>query len=249
MKVLIVEDERLAIERLLTLLRQIDESIEVVACLESIEETVHYLRENVHPDLLLLDIHLADGPGFEIFKQVAFHRPVIFTTAYDQYALEAFRTFSIDYILKPVTREALAASLNKLRSLPVLQVKNNVITRPHSTGSSLKKRFTGKVGQKLYFIPIEQVSYFQADNKIVYLVDREGKRYVVDHTMEQLTQLLDLREFFRLNRSFIVSIHAIMQVKPWYNSRLKLSVAGQASGEELVVSRERVADFRTWAEA
>lgn len=246
---MIVEDERLAIERLLTLLRQIDERIEVVACLESIEETVQYLRQNMHPDLLLLDIHLADGPGFEIFKQVPFNRPVIFTTAYDQYALEAFRTFSIDYILKPVTREALAASLNKLRSLPVIPVQDIDFSRPASTAQALKKRFTGKVGQKLYFIQTEQVSYFQADNKIVYLVDREGKRYVVDHTMEQLTQLLDPREFFRLNRSFIVSIHAIMQVKPWYNSRLKLSVAGQTTGEELVVSRERVAEFRTWAEA
>lgn len=245
MKVVIVEDERLAIERLLTLLRQIDEEIEVVACLESIEETVQYLRENRHPDLLLLDIHLADGPGFEIFKQVAFNRPVIFTTAYDQYALDAFRTFSIDYILKPVTREALATSINKLRSLPVMTFQDNGLPRPVSPVQPLKKRFTGKVGQKLYFIPTEQVSYFQADNKIVYLVDKEGKRYVVDHTMEQLTQLLDAREFFRLNRSFIVSIHAILQVKPWYNSRLKLSVAGQ----ELVVSRERVAAFRTWADA
>lgn len=110
MKIVIVEDERLATERLLTLLRRYDASIEVQACLESIEETVSYLRSHAHPDLLLLDIHLADGHSFEIFKQVNFNRPVIFTTAFDQYALEAFKVFSIDYILKPVTAEALAAS-------------------------------------------------------------------------------------------------------------------------------------------
>lgn len=249
MKVVIVEDERLAAERLETLLLQYDPSVEVMACLESIEESVAYLKEHAHPDLLFLDIHLSDGHSFEIFKQVNYQRPVIFTTAYDQYALEAFKIFSIDYILKPVTREALATALHKLRSLPAgFSPEFQPLLSPPGE-NRFKKRFLGKVGQRLFFIPTEQVSFFLADNKIVYLVDKEGNRYVVEYTMEQLGGLLNPEQFFRLNRSFIVSIDAIRQVKPWYNSRLKLSLAGQQEGEEIVVSRDRVAKFRLWAEA
>lgn len=249
MKVVIVEDERIAAERLLTLLKQYDPAIEVLACLESIDETVQYLKQSAHPDLLLLDIHLADGHSFEIFKQVSYHRPVIFTTAYDQYALEAFRIFSIDYILKPVTQEALAAAFNKLKALPVSIPADFSRLMPAVAANRFKKRFIGKVGQRLFFINTENVAFFQADNKIVYLVDKEGNRYVVEYTMEQLSELLDPQEFFRLNRSFIVGIHAIQQVKPWFNSRLKLSVSGQSGTDEMVVSRDRVADFRQWAEA
>lgn len=249
MKVVIVEDERIAVERLLTLLKQYDESIEVVACLESIDETVQYLKQSAHPDLLLLDIHLADGHSFEIFKQVNYNRPVIFTTAYDQYALEAFKIFSIDYILKPVTLEALAGAFNKLRSLPSGLPVDFSRVMSVSAANRYKKRFVGKVGQRLFFIQTADIAFFQADNKIVYLIDKEANRYVVEYTLEQLSEMLDPQQFFRLNRSFIVSIHAIQQVKPWFNSRLKLSVAGQNATDDMVVSRDRVAEFRQWAEA
>lgn len=249
MKVVIVEDEPLATERLCTLLKQYDNTVEITACLESIEETVQYLKQYSHPDLLLLDIHLADGHSFEIFKQVNCNLPVIFTTAYDQYALEAFKIFSIDYILKPVTQEALAAALNKLRSLPQGFSTDIRKLTPAIEESRFKKRFLGKVGQRLFFIKTENIAFFQADNKIVYLMDKEGNRYVVDYTIEQLSSMLEPEEFFRLNRSFIVSIQAIQQVKPWYNSRLKLSVTGQSSNEDMVVSRDRVADFKLWAGA
>ena len=249
MKVVIVEDEKLAAERLQTLLKSYDESIEVVACLESIEETVRYLKHNPHPDIMLLDIHLSDGQCFGIFRQVNYNRPVIFTTAYDQYALDAFKLMSIDYILKPVTLESLATAISKLRSLSA-GISAAELSRliPALQEPRYKKRFLGKVGQRLFFIPVESVGFFQADNKIVYLVDKEGNRYVADHTMEELTELLDPRQFFRLNRSFIVSINAIRQVKPYYNSRLKLSVQGHEHSEEMVVSRDRVAEFKLWAE-
>lgn len=249
MKVVIVEDERIAVDRLLTLLKQYDPGIEVVACLESIDETVQYLRRSAHPDLLLLDIHLADGHSFEIFKQENYQRPVIFTTAYDQYALEAFKIFSVDYILKPVTQEALATALNKLRSLPAGFSPDFRKLAPQAGENLYKKRFLGKVGQRLFFIETERIAFFQADNKIVHLVETDGRRFVVEYTMDQLITLLDPQQFFRLNRSFIVSIHAIQQVKPWFNSRLKLSVLGNSSNEEMVVSRDRVAEFRLWAEA
>jgi len=249
MKVVIVEDERLASERLKTLLLEYDPSIEIMACLESIEDTVQYLKQYAYPDLLLLDIHLSDGHSFEIFNQVNYNRPVIFTTAYDQYALEAFKMFSIDYILKPVTLEALAAAINKLKSVSVsfsAMDFNRVL--PELKGQQFKKRFLGKVGQRLFFITTDKICFFQADNKIVYLVDKEGNRYVVEYKMESLEEQLDPQQFFRLNRSFIVSIDAIDQVKPYYNSRLKLSVKCITSQEDIVVSRERVAGFKQWAD-
>jgi len=250
MNVLIVEDEKLASERLVTLLQQYDPAIRVIGSLESIEETVSYLSCHPHPDVMMLDIHLSDGLSFEIFRQVRYDRPVIFTTAYDQYALDAFRLYSVDYILKPVTREALATAFHKLKSLmPGFVSPEYRQLLKEFSGSRFKSRFLGKVGQRLFFIDTGNVSYFRADNKIVYLVDREGKRYVIDYTMEQLAELVDPRQFFRLNRSFIVNIDAIEQVKPYYNSRLKLSVAGSGSSEEMIVSREKVSEFKSWAES
>lgn len=250
MKVVIVEDEKLAAERLHTLLKEYDRAIEICATLESIEETVQYLRHKPHPDLLLLDIHLSDGHSFEIFKQVNYNKPVIFTTAYDQYALEAFKLFSIDYILKPVTLEALAAAMNKLKaiSFSASSIDFNRLF-PEWQNFRFKKRFLGKVGQRLFFIDVKDIAFFQADNKIVHLVDTEGNRYLVEYTLEKLEELLDPRHFFRLNRRFITNIDAIQQVKPYYNSRLKLSVKGAANTDEMVISRDRVADFRVWAEA
>ncbi len=250
MKLIIVEDEQLAAERLMTMLKKYDPSVEVIACLESIEDTVRFLKSHSHPDLLLLDIHLSDGHSFEIFKQVSYNGPVIFTTAYDIYALEAFKLLSIDYILKPITQDALAAALNKFKSLSLTfnaaQLRS---TMPSMQEHRYKKRFLGKVGQRLFFIDINEIAFFQADNKIVYLVDRSGTRYIVEHTMEKLEEQLDPRQFFRLNRKFIVSIQAIQQVKPYFNSRLKLSVLGAPQQEEMVISRDRVAEFRQWAES
>ena len=250
MKVIIVEDEKLATERLQTLLKTYDSSIEIIACLESIEDTVHYLKNHSHPDLLLLDIHLSDGHSFEIFKQVSYNRPIIFTTAYDEYALDAFKMLSIDYILKPVSGEALATALNKFKSMS-LSFSATDLSRVSQgwKDQRYKKRFLGKIGQRLFFIDAEEVAFFQADNKIVYLADKEGNRYIIDHTMERLEEQLDPQHFFRLNRKFIVNISAIQQVKPYYNNRLRLSVKGANQQEEMVISRERVADFKIWADA
>ena len=249
MKVAIVEDEKLATERLIMILKEYDSSVEVVACLESIDDTVQYLRQHKHPEMLLLDIHLSDGHCFEIFKQVQYNRPVIFTTAYDQYALDAFKMFSIDYILKPVTLEAMAVAMNKLRSMTAgFTGIDDYWSLYPAVLHNYKKRFLGKVGQRLFFIEAADIAYFQADNKIVHLVDKEGNRYVVDHKMEDLEYILDPREFFRLNRRFIVRINAIKQVRPYYNNRLKQALKGCSPPDDMVISRDRVAAFKLWAE-
>jgi DNA-binding LytR/AlgR family response regulator len=248
MKLLIIEDEKLAAERLQFLLSQYDDSIEVTAVLDSVKETVHYLKTKPQPDLLLLDIHLSDGHSFDIFRQINFQRPVIFTTAFDDYALDAFKILSVDYILKPVTLEALASALNKFKQLvasfiPIHYKQLHTELYP----DNYKKRFLGKVGQRLFFLQTNVISYFQADNKIVHLVDREGHRYVIDATMEKLMEQLDPKVFFRLNRTYIANIDAIRQIKPYHNNRLRAYLDGAPNDEEILVSRERVAEFREWA--
>jgi len=249
MKVAIVEDEKLAVDRLKMLLKEYDTKVEIVCCLESIEEAINYLKRHPHPDLLLLDIHLSDGHCFEIFKQIHFNGPVIFTTAYDQYALDAFKIFSVDYILKPVTLEALAAAMNKLQSITASFTRADLrLLRPPAQNDNYKKRFLGKIGPRLFYIDVSDISYFQAENKIVFLINKEGNRFLVDHTMEGLELILDPREFFRLNRKFIVRINAIQQVKPYYNNRLRLDVKGCGQSDEMVISRDRVAAFKLWAE-
>lgn len=253
MDIAIIEDEMLAAERIQLLVKNYDPSINIVASLESIEESVEWLQTHTHPDLLVVDIHLSDGHCFEIFKKVNFQKPVIFTTAFDNYALDAFQLFSIDYILKPVTAAALAASFNKYRSMAGSlvttnytllsdQVKENISTR-------YKDRFLAKVGQRSFFLQANEVAYFFADNKIIYLVDLEGNQFIINYTLEKLEPLLDPHDFFRINRKMIVHCKAIDQIKPYFNNRLKLFLKGVKPVEDIVISRERVSDFKAWAEA
>jgi DNA-binding LytR/AlgR family response regulator len=254
MNTIIIEDEQLAAERLQLLLHQYDSNIHVLNVMDSVEEATAWLNKNQPPDFILLDIHLSDGFGFDILKNTLVSSPVIFTTAYDQYALDAFKVLSIDYLLKPVTAELLAQAIQKLKTLKQTGTANTTIdyqqlaqlmTQP----SSYKTRFLGKVGQKFFFIDVANIAYFSADNKIVYLYGSDGNRYIVDHKLENLEQLLDPRKFFRVNRSIIVNVKAIDQVKPYLNSRLKIQLKTGILQEEVIVSRERVTDFKIWADS
>lgn len=250
MRVVIAEDELPAVERLHTLIKDFDPAIQVVASLDSVEDLVQWLKMNPHPDLLLLDIHLSDGHSFEIFRRINYSGPVIFTTAFDQYALEAFKVFSIDYILKPVSRESLARAIQKFRTITGVQISPDYARLVEALKKpNYKDRFLGKSGSKLYFIEADEVAYFQADNKIVYLVDKRGNKFIVNNTLDKLQDELDPRQFFRLSRRVIVRISAIEHVKPYYNNRLKVAVKGNGEdrSEDLVISRERVAEFRNWA--
>ncbi len=252
MNILIIEDEQLAQERLQLLIKAYDPSINIVACLESVEETVQWLNTKPHPDLLLMDIHLADGQSFEIFKRTITQKPIIFTTAYENYAIEAFQLFSIDYILKPVTAESLSTALNKYINLSAAfvpkdyrilleQVKDNL-------SANYKTRFLAKVGQRLFFIAANEVAYFAADNKMVFLIDKESNRFVINTTMEKLETELNPKDFFRLSRKIIINADAIEQVKPYQSNRLKLHLKGITTSEEIIISRERVAEFKQWAD-
>jgi len=252
MNILIVEDELLASERLKMLLKDYDPSIQVTACLESIEETVQWLQTKPHPDLLLMDIQLSDGHSFEIFNKVKLSRPVIFTTAYDNYAINAFQHFSIDYILKPITTEGLAAAIQKYKSMASVfsppdynlwtgELKDNLFNR-------YKDRFLAKVGSRTFFIQTDEIAYFYAENKIVYLADRQGNRFIINYTMEKLEPLLDPYHFFRINRKMIIHSKVIDLIKPFYNNRLKISLRNLNLQEDIIVSRERVYAFKKWAE-
>jgi two-component system, LytTR family, response regulator LytT len=253
MTILIVEDESLAAERLQYLLKRYDPAIKVLACLESIEETVYWLQTKPHPDLLILDIHLSDGHSFEIFKQVSVQKPVIFTTAYDCYAIDAFQHLSIDYILKPVTETTLAAAVQKYRTLTktnfnpgynqkLENYQPNVVNR-------FKDRFLAKVGLRTFFIQSEEIAYFLADNKTVYLADTEGNRFIINYTIEKLEPLLDPYYFFRINRKLIVHSKWIDVIKPYSNNRLKIALKNLPVSDDMIVSRERAAAFKKWADS
>jgi DNA-binding LytR/AlgR family response regulator len=253
MRVLIVEDEKLAAERLANLLRQCDAGIEPVATSPSVRQTVELLKLKPQLDLILMDIQLADGLSFEIFEQVAVEVPVIFTTAYDAYAVRAFKVNSIDYLLKPIDEDELKAALEKFRKLnshaapamPQLGALEQAMQLLNGNSKSYKSRFVVKVGEHLHMIPIEEVDYFYSYEKATFLQTSTGKRYAIDYTMEQLEQLVDPNQFFRVNRGYLVSIKAVQDIIAWSNSRLKLELR-QAAKEEVVVSREKVQTFKAW---
>lgn len=255
MKVLIVEDEALASERLLELLNQYDHSIEVVSCLDSVEETVEILSSHSAIDLLFLDIQLSDGTSFEIFKQMNVTHPVIFTTAYDQFALKAFKHNSIDYLLKPIDFVELTAAINKFKNLHWNSEKSlssnpelvQHLLQGMNQAKNYKKRFIVKYGDHIQFKLTDDTGYFYAEGKTVYLVLKENNRkYIIDHTLEELeSQLLNPDQFFRINRKFIINIEAIKEVNPYFNSRLKVHLI-KGSENDLIVSRDRVHEFKQW---
>ena len=253
MRMIIIEDEPLAVKRLQFLLQQYDPLCTVDASLESIEESVKWFNNNKQPDVIFSDIQLSDGSAFEIFRKIKISTPVIFTTAYDKYALDAFKYLSIDYLLKPFTMEALQGAMDKLKQLqkqitqPLINYED-IINLLQPKPRSYKTRFTGKIGNRLFFVETTSIALFYADNKIVYIVTINNEKYVAEYTLEQLEHLLDKTCFFRINRSMVVNICIISQVKPYDNNRLQIVLRNNLKPGEAIVSRERVLDFRKWAD-
>jgi DNA-binding LytR/AlgR family response regulator len=251
MEVLIIEDEQLAAERLANLLKKFDPAIQIVGQLDSVEESVEWLRTRPAPQLLMMDIRLSDGLSFDIFRQATISSPIIFTTAYDQYAIQAFKVTSIDYLLKPIAYPELCRAMEKLRLLTgdahasreaELLKLTEAFSRLHKT---YKSRFLVRYGDRLQFRNAEEVAYFYADGKVVYLVTHDNRRFIVDYTLEQLEELLDPRVFYRVNRKFTAQIGSVRDIRSYHGSRLKLQL-NPVADTEVLVSRERVADFKAW---
>ncbi|MEO5996699.1 MAG: LytTR family DNA-binding domain-containing protein [Chitinophagaceae bacterium] len=251
MTTLIIEDEKIAAERLQLLLQRCAPQVQVLSVLDTVEASVAWFFTHPTPDFILLDIHLADGSAFEIFRQVNILVPVIFTTAFDQYSMEAFKLLSIDYLLKPVTADALSFAIHKLQTLRQPQAPpifyTQLLQLLQQAQQKYKTRFVGKIGPKTFFIDINEIAYFLSDNKIVRLYTCEGNHYVLEYTLEALEKMLDPVQFFRVNRSVIVKAKAIEQVKPYINSRLKIIVRAGSKQSEAIVSRDRVNEFKNWA--
>lgn len=253
MKVVIVEDERPAAEKLEMLLKRHQPDAEVIKVLESVESSVRWFSENQGlADLVFMDIRLTDGLSFDIFKKVRINQPIIFTTAYNEYALEAFRVNSVDYLLKPVSFEDLNRSLSKLAGLKEnladgqqrleMEELAKVLERLRK---SYKNRFMVKVGDHIRSIPIENILMFFADGRVVYILTDQGREYIVDYKMEELDEVLDPEKFFRINRSYNLNINAIRDVIIHSNSRLKI-LLNREFERELIVSRDKVNQFKMW---
>ena len=251
MNVIIIEDEKPAARRLSRLLA--DLGVEVSDMLHSVEEAINWFQNNKHPDLIFLDIQLSDGLSFEIFEEVDVKSAIIFTTAYDEYALQAFKLNSIDYLLKPIDDEDLENAVKKYRSMKPRSQKLNLdfddikklLVNP--VEREYKKRFTAKVGQHLKIINADEVECFYSENKGTYAATNGGRNYLLDTTLENLENELSPQIFFRVSRKFYVNINHIKDIISYSNSRLKI-VLNHYHGQEIIVSRERVQNFKLWLE-
>jgi DNA-binding LytR/AlgR family response regulator len=251
MKVLIVEDEELAVKKLQKTLAAADDSVQVIGVTDSIKSSVEWLQQNDQPDLILMDIELADGQSFEIFNLTEVRSPVIFTTSYDEYALKAFKVNSVDYLLKPVQKEELQAALTKFRKMkgeskPDLNLDSLVKELQQKLQPrEYRKRFLVKHAQKLVSVDVEDISYFYSDGRLNFFKTSDNKKYVVDYTMDELEEMLDPEKFFRISRSFFVSVESIDKIEDYFGNRLILQLQ-PAVDKEALVSREKVTDFKKW---
>ncbi|NDA60987.1 MAG: DNA-binding response regulator [Chitinophagia bacterium] len=249
MKVFIVEDEQPAITRLTKLLLDVLPSIQITGQAESIEQAVGHFNSHKDDQLIFMDIHLADGLSFEIFNQTSIEAPVIFTTAYDQYALQAFKVNSIDYLLKPIDESELRRALQKHEQLSGKRAANptdQMLKLLRDLNSlSHKERIMIKRGQQLSFLKIDQIACFFAEGKFAYAVDTQYNKYILDNTLSSLENELSPRLFFRINRNLIVHIDAISKVHSWAGNRLQVELKGETL-VDTIVSRERVSTFKEW---
>lgn len=248
MRALIIEDETAAARNLEAVLREVAPGVEILATLESVAESVEWLQSNPQPDLLFMDIHLADGDSFRIFESVEITAPVIFTTAYDRYALEAFKVNSIDYLLKPINTEDVRRALEKLRRLTSGE-RLDYGTRIRSLASQRQEEvFLVHVRDKIIPLQRDRIAYCYTANEKVTACDFDGAVYPMDKTLEALQSLLPDRNFFRANRQFIIARRAVKEIAVWFGSRLTLHLTVETP-ERIVISKARVPEFKEWLRA
>ena len=254
MRVLIVEDEMIAAERLKTMILEVESSFEIVEILDSVSTSVEWLSANETPDLIFLDIQLADGLSFKIFEKVETEAPIIFTTAYDQYAIRAFKLNSLDYLLKPIGKEDLAKAIAKFKKSN--SSKNSSTTNSIDTNQlldligtinrSYKERFIVKIGEHIKTVLVSEIRLFYSQDKAIYAITKEGKKYIIDYTMDEIESAVDSLAFFRVSRKYLVSLEGIADILTYSNSRLKLTVQDAPDLQDVIVAREKVSKFKTW---
>lgn len=250
MKIVVFEDEKLASDRLIELVKSLRPETEVMAAMKSVEAAVLWLQNNEHPDLIISDIQLLDGPSFDIFEEVEVKTPVIFTTAYDQYAIKAFEVNSVDYLLKPIQKEKLGTALDKYDQMGASSEKGSIdieqiklVLREEKT--EYKARFLVKLGQRIKAIPTEKIAYFFSQDKLTYLVTFEGQKLPIDQTLEELEGLMDHKFFFRVNRKFMVHFDSVTDIHPYFKGRVKLGLNPHFD-DDIVISSEKTPVFKRW---
>ena len=253
MNVLIIEDEKPAAEKLEMMILKYDSSIVILNVIQSVQQSIAYLQENQKDiDLIFMDIQLTDGKSFDIFNSVSVQKPIIFTTAFNEFAIEAFKVNSVDYLLKPIRFDDLKKSMQKLSSLkenlPGENAELNVskiVNAISNIQKSYKNRFMVKIGEHIKSIPIHSILMFYAAGRTVFILCDSGRKFIIDYKLEELTELIDPEIFFRVSRSFIVNLNAINDVIVYSNSRLKIRLCKEFD-KEIIVSREKVSDFKIW---
>ena len=245
--VLIIEDETLASNNLNKILSEINEDITVLASLQSVEQSINWLQSNDSPDLIFLDIHLSDDLSFKIFDNIEISCPIVFTTAYDQYAIKAFELNSIDYILKPITPKSIENSIAKYH-LRTPQPKENYTQLLNDLKSlaltTYKERFIINKADELIIVTVSDISYFFKDD-LTYVVLKDGHKYVINNTLDQLEETLNPNDFYRINRQFVVCIDAISKITLWFKGKLKLQLSPKFK-ENIFVSRDKSSNFKAW---
>ncbi len=250
MRIIIIEDEAPALSRIKKMVLELSPDIEVIGTADSIVSAVNLFQVNKNIELALMDIELADGQSFEIFKQVQVDCPVIFTTAYDEFALKAFKLNSIDYLLKPIDKIELYAALDKFKSLQSKSSNHSLnieglLEKIKPLHADFKSRFLLKNGSKLISVPVENIMYFHASDKLVFVYTRDKNKFVIDYSLDELSKMLQPNKFFLLNRQFIANLDAIQNIHTYFNGKLKVELI-PAINEEIIVSREKAPEFKAW---
>lgn len=250
LKVLLIEDEDPAARRLGKMIMEIVPDAVIPDHIVSVASAISWLEQNPEPDLIFSDIQLSDGLSFDIFKAHDISCPVIFTTAYDQYAIEAFKVNSIDYLLKPIKKEELEAAIKKYRKLatagtPAINMEKLLQSLQPALQPEHKKRFVVRYGEHIKTIPIEEVVYFYTEDKITFMCTKDARRYAIDFNLDSLSNMLDPKIFFRINRQYIIGIHSIAEMFGYSKSRVLIKLNPPAK-HETIVSTERSAEFKLW---
>ena len=248
MKAIIIEDEKLSAEHLSHLITKVDANMEVLHTFDSVRQSIDAFNDGIKADLLFVDIHLADGLSFDIFSEISIDTPVIFTTAYDEYAIRAFRLNSVDYLLKPIGLDDLRKAIEKFKKFSRNDYSvmfDNMVNAFQSINKQYKSRFMIRIGENIVSVKTGDIAHFVFEDGIVLLATNTNHLYPVDFTLDQIEPMLDPTEFFRINRKVIININSIQKTGTYFNSRLKIT-ASFLLDDNSIVSRERVNDFKAW---